>query len=167
MSPIKDKAPTENRRINPKQKRFITEYLISSNGRDAAIKAGYSPRSAHSTSCDILNRPNIAAEIDRRRALEDRKQLVTREQVILGLLFEAQDLTEGTGHKGARVRAWECLGKTLGLFVDRKEISVTGALDVVIQVIQQIAPDRSQAIAAALSERLTALRGGVDSGDTR
>lgn len=49
-----------------RQLRFVNEYLIDSNGTQAAIRAGYSPDSAHSTASEILSYPKV------RRALEGR-----------------------------------------------------------------------------------------------
>ena len=35
-----------NEALNPRQDRFVDEYLLDGNGTQAAIKAGYSPKTA-------------------------------------------------------------------------------------------------------------------------
>jgi hypothetical protein len=52
--------------MTPKQDRFITEYLTTGNGTQAAIKAGYSPKRADQQAYENLRKPEI------RRALKDR-----------------------------------------------------------------------------------------------
>lgn len=47
--------------LTPKQQRFVEEYLVDLNGTQAAIRAGYSPRSARHMAADYLAKPHIAA----------------------------------------------------------------------------------------------------------
>lgn len=42
---------------------FIAEYLKDLNGRQAAIRAGYSPVSARVTACDLLAEPEVQAKL--------------------------------------------------------------------------------------------------------
>lgn len=49
----------ENRKLTKKQKAFADLYIQTGNGRDSAIKAGYSKRSAHVTASENLTKPNI------------------------------------------------------------------------------------------------------------
>ena len=52
--------------LNPKQQRFVDEYLIDTNATQAAIRAGYSPHSAHVQGSQLLAVPSIRAEVDAR-----------------------------------------------------------------------------------------------------
>lgn len=45
--------------LNDKQKRFCDEYLIDRNATQAAIRAGYSKKTASVQSFDLLRKPNI------------------------------------------------------------------------------------------------------------
>jgi len=45
--------------LPPKRRRFVSEYLIDLNGKQAAIRAGYSDRTAASQASDLLNYPNV------------------------------------------------------------------------------------------------------------
>lgn len=49
-----------------KHKRFIAEYLIDQNGKQAAIRAGYSPKSAEVQASVLLRNPKIKAAIDKK-----------------------------------------------------------------------------------------------------
>ena len=55
------------KRLNPKQKKFVEEYLRIGNATEAAIGAGYSPRSAASWGSRLLDLPEVQAY---RRELE-------------------------------------------------------------------------------------------------
>lgn len=57
--------------LTPKQMAFVKAYVVDSNGKKAAIKAGYSPASAAVEANRQLKKANVAAEIKRRRALAD------------------------------------------------------------------------------------------------
>jgi len=50
-----------------KQERFIDELLVDLNATQAAIRAGYSPKTAGSQAHDLLKKPEIQAELGRRR----------------------------------------------------------------------------------------------------
>ena len=49
-----------------KQKAFVDEYMKDYNGTQAAIRAGYSEKSAHSIASETLRIPKVAAELKRR-----------------------------------------------------------------------------------------------------
>lgn len=52
------KVLTEKRKPT-KVELFVQEYLVDLNGRQAAIRAGYSPFSARQTACDLLATPRV------------------------------------------------------------------------------------------------------------
>lgn len=69
-------------RLNEKESRFVWEYLIEANGTTAAIRAGYSERSAYSTANRLLKKADVAAALGAvRRGLEDRTK-ITVEMVV-------------------------------------------------------------------------------------
>lgn len=49
-----------------KQQRFIEEYTVDFNATQAALRAGYSERTAHSIGHENLNKPELAAAIQER-----------------------------------------------------------------------------------------------------
>jgi phage terminase small subunit len=52
--------------LTPRAKRFVAEYLKDFNGTRAAIRAGYSPRSARVTASKMLANVSIAGAVQRR-----------------------------------------------------------------------------------------------------
>ncbi len=54
--------------LSRKQRAFIDEYLVDFNATQAAIRAGYSERSAGVIGHETLRKPKVAAEISRRMA---------------------------------------------------------------------------------------------------
>lgn len=59
MGKSKSKQKQHKRGLTPKQTRFIREYLIDLNATQAAIRAGYSKRTAKDIACENLAKPNI------------------------------------------------------------------------------------------------------------
>jgi len=65
-------------KINARQQKFIEEYLIDLNGTQAAIRAGYSPRSAQR----MLSDANIKNEIAAAAAERSRRTGITQDEVL-------------------------------------------------------------------------------------
>lgn len=57
----------EVKKLTPKQDRFVDEYLIDLNATQAAIRAGYSKRTAAVIGCQFLIKFNIQQTIQRRK----------------------------------------------------------------------------------------------------
>ncbi len=70
-------------RLTSKQRRFITEYLIDLCGAQAAIRAGYSPRSADGQSRWLLRRPAIAAAVKQELAKREERARITGDRVLV------------------------------------------------------------------------------------
>ena len=49
--------------MTPKQQRFVEEYLIDLNATQAAIRAGYSAKTANEQGCRLLANVNVSAAI--------------------------------------------------------------------------------------------------------
>lgn len=60
--------------LTPKQQRFVEEYLIDLNATQAAIRAGYSEKTANEIGAENLAKPSIAKAIQ--EALQERKERV-------------------------------------------------------------------------------------------
>lgn len=65
-----------------KQKRFCDEYMIDLNGAAAAIRSGYSTKSARQIGSENLTKPDIRARIDRALAEQSRRTGVTADRVV-------------------------------------------------------------------------------------
>ncbi len=55
-------------KLTQKQQRFVDEYIISGNATQAAIKAGYSKKTANRIATENLSKPVIKAAIEKRNA---------------------------------------------------------------------------------------------------
>lgn len=76
------------RKLTPKQQYFVDEYLIDLNATQAAIRAGYSPRTARAIACENLAKPDIqeaiaAAKQARAEATKIDSEWVLRQAVAL------------------------------------------------------------------------------------
>lgn len=78
----KKKAKKKARPLTPKQKRFAQEYLIDLNGTQAAIRAGYSKKTANSIVSRLLSNVGIQEEIQRGRNERAKRTEVTQDRVI-------------------------------------------------------------------------------------
>ncbi|HEP1474709.1 TPA: terminase small subunit [Streptococcus pyogenes] len=135
-------------KLTLKQKRFADEYIISANATAAAIKAGYSKKTARSIGQENLTKPDIKAYIDERLEKLESEKIATQEEVLQYLTSIMRgDQQEKTlisvgefGQKivdidvGAkdRIKAAELLGKRYRLFTDKVEMDVSS--DVTINV---------------------------------
>lgn len=144
-------------KLTEKQKRFADEYIISGNATQAAIKAGYSKKTAAVIGTENLIKPNIKNYIDER--LEELKSERTADaQEVLEYLTsvmrgnETEEVLIGVGEGmqstiqkevGAkdRLKAAELLGKRHALFTEKQEISANVASTKLDDIISQIGGD--------------------------
>lgn len=137
-------------KLTLKQQRFADEYIISGNATEAAIKAGYSKKTANRIATENLSKPVIKSYIDERlKELSDKK--IANQQEVLEYLTsvlrgETQSeivVVEGQGEgvskakpiqkapdEKERLKAAELLGKRMGLFKDK--LDVTANVPVII-----------------------------------
>jgi phage terminase small subunit len=73
------------RRLTPRQRRFVDEYLVDLNATQAAIRAGYSPRTARAIGSENLTKPDIRAAIDQAGADRAARCRVTADEVLAEL----------------------------------------------------------------------------------
>ncbi|WP_060931938.1 terminase small subunit [Lachnoanaerobaculum saburreum] len=137
-------------KLTLKQQRFADEYIISGNATDAAIKAGYSKKTANRIATENLSKLVIQTYIDEKlKELSDTK--IADQQEVLAYLTsvlrgETQSeivVVEGVGEgcsearrlqklpdEKERLKAAELLGKRMGLFKDK--LDVTANVPVII-----------------------------------
>lgn len=68
--------------LEPRQQRFVQEYLVDLNGTKAAIRAGYSPRTANEQACDLLTRPHIRAAVQAGQQQQQDRLQVDADRVV-------------------------------------------------------------------------------------
>lgn len=121
-------------KLTPKQKAFCEYYLETGNQTEAAIKAGYSKKTARVIGQENLLKPAIKEYLEKRLAEIDAKRIANSNEVLeyltrvmrgeekdqFGLDVSIQD----------RTKAAELLGKRYRLFTDK--VQVEGVVPVMI-----------------------------------
>jgi len=121
--------------LTPKQKRFCDEYLIDLNGTQAAIRSGYSKKTANRIADQNLSKLVIKACIDQKKQELAEQSKIKAEEVLKDLISiknrclagepimqynEKTKQYEDTGKKRyetqSALKACELLGKHLGIF---------------------------------------------------
>lgn len=110
------------KKLTAKQAAFVEEYLVDLNATAAAIRAGYASKSARKVGSNLLTLPHIQAAIQEAMAERRERVEVTQDYVLARLKAEAELKGKGASHVG-RIRALELLGKHLGMFTEKREIS--------------------------------------------
>lgn len=72
--------------LTPKQARFVAEYLVDLNATQAAIRAGYSPKTAYAIGGENLSKPEIADAIATEQAKRAIRVEVTQDEVLTEVL---------------------------------------------------------------------------------
>lgn len=138
--------------MTSRQQKFCDEYLISGNATDAAIKAGYSPKTAYSMGNENLNKPELKAYIETELDKIHSAKIADAEEVMKYLTAVmrgehteeipllcgdgCQELTQKEVGAKERLKAAELIGKRYGLFTDK--VGLEGAVPVVIMGDDQL-----------------------------
>lgn len=137
-------------KLTAKQQRFCDEYLIDLNATQAAIRAGYTSKYAHTNVTKLLQNTTIK-EFIKKRMDEKEKNLIADQDEVLRYLTsvlrgESQSteiVVEGKGDgvsmartmqkepsEKDRLKAAELLGKRYGIYTE--SVDVNGSIPVVI-----------------------------------
>ena len=138
--------------MTAKQRRFCDEYLIDLNATQAAIRAGYSKKTAYSIGIENLNKPELKKYIDSRMAEKESELIADQDEVLKYLtavmrgqtqaevvvvenigdyMSQARTMQKAPDEK-ERLKAAELLGKRYGLYTDRVEQEVDMELNITV-----------------------------------
>lgn len=70
------------RKLTPKQQRFVEEYLVDLNATQAAIRAGYSPKTANEQGARLLANVSVQAAIQEAMKSREQRTEVTQDRVV-------------------------------------------------------------------------------------
>lgn len=73
------------RQLSDQRQRFVDEYLIDLNGTQAAIRAGYSPKTAQEQASRLLSNVMVQEAISKAMAARSRRTGVNQDRVVLEL----------------------------------------------------------------------------------
>lgn len=114
--------------LTPKQQRFCEEYLIDLNATQAAIRAGYSERTAEKIGSENLRKPEIVSVIDAAKRKRSEQTGIDAAWLLKRLAEEAEadlaDIYDESGHL-LPVREWPKIwrqGLVQGVDVDVTEV---------------------------------------------
>lgn len=112
------------RAITEKEAAFVREYLVDKNATQAAIRAGYSGRSAGQRAHDMLKHPVVKAALTRELKAQAERTLIKADRVLLDIQnFGDKALT--AGEYSTALRSRELLAKHYKLLTDRLEVKDT------------------------------------------
>lgn len=138
--------------LTPKQQRFVEEYLVDLNATQAAIRAGYSEKTAEQIGYKLVQKSSVSKAIQDAQKKRSERVEITQDYVLKGL----KEITERCmqrapvcNMKGEQVvdedgnnlwafdgktacRAFELLGKHLGMFTDKVEQKNSGEVGLTI-----------------------------------
>lgn len=134
------------KKLTIKQKKFADEYIISGNATQAAIKAGYSKKTARFTGAENLTKPNIKSYIEGQmkeleaETIADQTEVLQfltsilrdemTEEVLVNVGNFEQSIQDKKISARDRIKAAELLGKRYGSWTDK--INLEGNLPVII-----------------------------------
>ena len=125
-------------KLTPKQARFVEEYLVDLNATQAAIRAGYSEKTARQVASENLSKPYIQEAVAQAPRERSERTKVDQDWVIERLIaihdaamgahpvYDKEGEEKGfTFNPNAANRALELLGRHLGMFTDRLDLGGT------------------------------------------
>lgn len=127
--------------MTEKQKRFCDEYLVDCNATQAAIRAGYSKKTAYAIGLNNLKKTELKAYIDKQLEQLHNKNIADSQEVLeyltsvmrgehkeqtMQLVGDGiQKIADIDVSAKERLKAAELIGKRYGLFKDNIDVGVT------------------------------------------
>lgn len=88
--------------LTERQARFVDEYLVDLNGTQAAIRTGYSPRTANEQASRLLANANVQALLQERSKEREARTQINADYVLQRLVqidqLDVADILDGTGN---------------------------------------------------------------------
>jgi len=127
-----------DRKLTPKQNKFCLELLKHFNASQAAIDAGYSKNTARQSGYQLLTNIYIQQKLAELTAKQAEKAEITIEWIIQELkqMYErCQSTLTAPGAIAGATKQLELLGKHIGMWIDRSELTIN-IKEVNVMVVQ-------------------------------
>ncbi len=111
-------------KLTDKQAKFCEEYLVDLNGTQAAIRSGYSPKTANEQASRMLAKVNIQERIAEKQSEASDRTSITVDFVLNGI----KDIAVEGEHENNRLKAFDMLGKHLGVYEKDNKLELGGLL---------------------------------------
>ena len=117
-------------KLTPKQQRFVNEYLVDLNATQAAIRSGYSPKTANEQGARLVANVSVKAAIQAAIKAREARIEITQDKVMDDIECIKQDAMRqvadkdgnmGMANHAAALKAAELQGKHLGMFREKIE----------------------------------------------
>ena len=112
-------------KLTDKQAAFMREYLVDLNATQAAIRAGYSERTAYSVGQRLLKNVEIQRAMASAQAKRARRVEIKAEDVLRGVI-EVTTQARDSGDLKTALKGYELQGKHLGMWTERVKQEVSG-----------------------------------------
>lgn len=125
-------------KLTAKQQRFVDEYLIDLNATQAAIRAGYSARSARQIADRNMSKDDIKKAVADKMAEKESSLIATQDEILkyltsvmrgestAAVIIEEEGIhREFDKHPSEkeRLQAAELLGKRYGLYIEKVDLT--------------------------------------------
>jgi phage terminase small subunit len=121
--------------LTDKRKAFVDEYLKDSNATQAAVRAGYSAKSASIIGCRLLKEPQVSAALASARDKVSRRNELSVDEIVAELRRIAFGAAETESNQ---LKALELLGRYKAMFTEKTEHS--GELSLPVRVVHEYQP---------------------------
>lgn len=121
--------------MNDRQTRFVESYLAEPNATSAAIKAGYSKKTAYSIGQRLLK----TVEVQNRLKGRVQEAIITADEILADVREIAK---KKSARDSDRLKAYELLGKHLAMWIDKSE----GKMDVSVSETNVVRPTIPDAV---------------------
>lgn len=112
-------------KLTDKQAAFVREYLVDLNATQAAIRAGYSERTASRIGPQLLGKTCVREAIEKAQAKRARRVEVKAEDVLRGVI-EVTTQARDSGDLKTALKGYELQGKHLGMWTEKVKQEVSG-----------------------------------------
>ena len=151
MSDVKGKSTSDGvGKLRERQKRFVEEYLVDLNATQAAIRAGYSEKTAMEQGYQLLQKTSVQKAIEEAQNKRLERIQISQDEVIRRLLENADiasgkkaivltqirksengeivgdDVAQFVYEPSSVNKAFELLGKHLGMFANKVDVTTDG-----------------------------------------
>ena len=109
--------------MTEKQRLFILEYQKDRNATQAAIRAGYSDKTAYSIGQELLNKPEIKQALEADFTARAERLTITADDVIRDLItIKDRCMNSKPFDSRGAIKALELIGKNLGMFANKLQV---------------------------------------------
>ena len=112
-------------KLTDKQTAFVREYLVDLNATQAAIRAGYSERTASRIGPQLLGKTCVREAIENAQAKRARRVEIKAEDVLRGVI-EVTTQARDSGDLKTALKGYELQGKHLGMWTEKVKQEVSG-----------------------------------------